>query len=439
MYLYYKFKTQDLEVTKKDFFESLDSYFGKIGTSNSFFEYETGLRMTFSIMKDLGNTNPKLLYTSLKSLYQSFVTIECENRRNVTSFDYYCEEELFNEIRTYLVSLLSDRNSTDEVKEICIKLILLIGNIRGSGEDFLVAYNLINKHGYDFNIDAELSQCKFVESSSHSLSEGEADDRLKVSYEGSRSAHILKGGDIDFDFNTYLNMAFDSHFIYLYDQEKGLFKFGASDSPPSKLGRLICANSNFSGECWYLMFLNGQLLWRYKNSDGKPFALIDTETLEVIMTNEEFNKKIETLKKKSFKDIQEDKVIEEEKKEIQSEEDEKNEETYNLDVAPVLEWTQEDEEYEFKIKRHLCASPIFTDGVDIYVISNIGKDKTSFDHDKSSNKNKNETTNWNLEIYDGITWEFKKSVEIILNLDIALSVSANDVKFSIFTLLMDCI
>ena len=134
------------------------------------------------------------------------------------------------------------------------------------------------------------------------------------------------------------------------------------------------------------------------------------------MTNEEFNKKIETLKKKSFKDIQEDKVIEEEKKEIQSEEDEKNEETYNLDVAPVLEWTQEDEEYEFKIKRHLCASPIFTDGVDIYVISNIGKDKTSFDHDKSSNKNKNETTNWNLEIYDGITWEFKKSVEIILNL-----------------------
>ena len=249
MYLYYKFKTQDLEVTKKDFFESLDSYFGKIGTSNSFFEYETGLRMTFSIMKDLGNTNPKLLYTSLKSLYQSFVTIECENRRNVTSFDYYCEEELFNEIRTYLVSLLSDRNSTDEVKEICIKLILLIGNIRGSGEDFLVAYNLINKNGYDFNIDAELSQCKFVESSSHSLSEGEADDRLKVSYEGSRSAHILKGGDIDFDFNTYLNMAFDSHFIYLYDQEKGLFKFGASDSPPSKLGRLICANSNFSGEC----------------------------------------------------------------------------------------------------------------------------------------------------------------------------------------------
>ena len=140
------------------------------------------------------------------------------------------------------------------------------------------------------------------------------------------------------------------------------------------------------------------------------------------MTNEEFNKKIETLKKKSFKDIQEDKVIEEEKKEIQSEEDEKNEETYNLDVAPVLEWTQEDEEYEFKIKRHLCASPIFTDGVDIYVISNIGKDKTSFDHDKSSDKNKNETTNWNLEIYDGITWEFKKSVEIILNLDIALSV-----------------
>lgn len=99
-----------------------------------------------------------------------------------------------------MISLLADKNSTDAVKEICIKLILLIGNIRGSGEDFLVAYNLINKHGYDFNVDAELSQCKFVDSSSHSLGDGESDDKLKVSYEGNRSAHILKGGDIDFDF-----------------------------------------------------------------------------------------------------------------------------------------------------------------------------------------------------------------------------------------------
>lgn len=200
MYLYYKIKTQDLEVTKKDFFESLDSYFGKISTSETFFEYETGLRMTFSIMKDLGKTNPKLLYTALRSLYQSFVTTECENRRRVTSFDYYGEEELFNEIRTYLIGLLADKNSTDAIKEICIKLILLIGNIRGSGEDFLIAYNLINKHGFDFNVDAELSQCKFVDSSTHSLGEGETDDKLKVSYEGNRSAHILKGGDIDFDF-----------------------------------------------------------------------------------------------------------------------------------------------------------------------------------------------------------------------------------------------
>ena len=417
MYLYYKIKTQDLEVTKKDFFESLDSYFGKISTSNSFFEYETGLRMTFSIMKDLGNTNPKLLFTSLRSLYQSFVTTECENKRNVTSFDYYGEEELFNEIRTYLVSLLSDRNSTDEVKEICIKLILLIGNIRGSGEDFLVAYNLINKYGYDFNIDAELSQCKFVESSSHSLSEGEADDRLKVSYEGNRSAHILKGGDIDFDFSTEINLAFDSQFIYAYQHGKGLLKFGASDSPPSKLGRLICTNSSFSGECWSLMYMNGQLFWRYKNSDGKPFALIDTETLEEITTNEEFNKKIKILKEKSFKNIQEDEVIEEEKKEIQSEEDEKNEETHNLDEAPVLDWTQEDDD-ELIFKRHLCASPIITDGIDIYVISTIRQNKTSTDHDESSDdENKCEISNWNLEIYNGVTWEFKKSVEIKLDLD----------------------
>ena len=273
--------------------------------------------MTFTIMKSIDKSNQKILYGLLKGLYQSFVSTEWNERRNVSSLNFYCEEELFNDIRTYLISLISDINSTNEIKEICIKLILLIGNIRGSGEDFLVTYNLINKHGYDFNIETELSQCKFIENYSHNLIEGKTDDRLKVSYEGSKSAHILKRGDININFSKQINLTFDSQFIYAYQEGHGLFKFGASDSPSSKLGKLICSNSRFSGECWSLMYLNGQLLWRYENSKGKPFALIDTKTLEKIKTNEEFNLKIQSLKEKSFKDIQEEKVVKEEKKEIQ--------------------------------------------------------------------------------------------------------------------------
>jgi len=74
LYLYYKIKTQDLEVTKKDFYESLDSYFGEISTSSSFFEFDTGLRLTLSIMKDFGKMNPNILRSSLLGLYQSFIS-----------------------------------------------------------------------------------------------------------------------------------------------------------------------------------------------------------------------------------------------------------------------------------------------------------------------------------------------------------------------------
>ena len=110
------------------------------------------------MMKEIGKTSPNVLMSSLKSLYQSFITSDCEQRRIVSSIDFYAEEELFNEVRTYLISLLEDKNAPPKVQEVCLKLILLIGNARGSGEDYLIVYNLIDQHGFDFNLDPEISQ-----------------------------------------------------------------------------------------------------------------------------------------------------------------------------------------------------------------------------------------------------------------------------------------
>ena len=79
----------------------------------------------------------------------------------------------------------------------------------------------------------------------------------------------------------------------------------------------------------------------------------------------------------------------------------------------MLGWTQNEKDDELIFKRNLCASPIITDGFDIYVISTIRKKITSKDPDEySDGENKYEISNWNLEIYNGITWEFKKSIEI---------------------------
>ena len=362
------------------------------------------------MMREVGKTNPNILVTSLKSLYQSFIISGCERKRKVSDFDFYAEEEMFNEIRSYLIKLLGDKNSTPAIQELCIKLILLIGNLRGSGEDFLVVYNLINEYGFDFNIDPELSQCKFVESKGDDTKAEE--DQLKVSYEGSSSGHILSGGDCDIDFSSPLTLTADSDYIYVYQKDKGLFKFGFKDSVDTKLGYLYQKNSGMSSENRYFMYLNGKLYCRTSNSDGKPFTLVDTETLEEVTDNEEFNKKIDALKEKQEEQHKE----EEEKKADVEEEDSKTPEGH------TLEWTKEEDDAEDKKPgRYLCESPLFTDGQNIYVISTDREIKiTRKEEDPELEEDKKDlvVAKWNLEVYDSETWKFKESIEIKLDVKV---------------------
>ena len=244
MYIYYKVKTQDMEVTKKDFYESPESYFESATTFEDFLQFDTNIRFFLNLMKEVGKTNPKMLIASLKSLHQSFVNSSCECKRDVGRFDFYAEEKLFVDLRTFLIQLIKDSNSISFVQELCIKLVLLIGNIRGSGEDFLIVYNLINEYKFEYNIDVELSQCKFVDTSAEGSTD--AADELKVSYEGSRFSHILKGEDLDFEFSTPTNMVFDKDFIYAFQRGKGVYKLGLSDSVSTKLGSLYWRNTSLS-------------------------------------------------------------------------------------------------------------------------------------------------------------------------------------------------
>lgn len=76
VYIYYKIKTQDLEVTKKDFYESLESYFEGQSTSINFANFDLSTRSTLTTMKELGKVNPNILAGTLKSLYEAFITTE---------------------------------------------------------------------------------------------------------------------------------------------------------------------------------------------------------------------------------------------------------------------------------------------------------------------------------------------------------------------------
>ena len=142
--------------------------------------------------------------------------------------------------------------------------------------------------------------------------------------------------------------------------------------------------------------------------------------------------------KNSIKKIQslKEKLPEEEKKEIQPEEDEKTEETQAPAEIPVLGWTKEDSDEELKAGRYLCASPLITDGADIYVISTIREVKIIKKEDENLDEDKKELVivKWNLEIYDGKTWKFKKSVEIKLDVNWKLIIKSDLIKNNYYEL-----
>ncbi len=47
------------------------------------------------------------------------------------------------------------------VKELCLRLILVIGIMRANAEDFVLAINLIEKHKFEFDISEEISRISF--------------------------------------------------------------------------------------------------------------------------------------------------------------------------------------------------------------------------------------------------------------------------------------
>lgn len=65
-------------------------------------------------------------------------------------------EEVLNQQRDFLISLVEDDNTNTKIKDLALKLIILIGNIRASGEDYLIALNLINKYSLTTNLFNEL-------------------------------------------------------------------------------------------------------------------------------------------------------------------------------------------------------------------------------------------------------------------------------------------
>ena len=108
-------------------------------------------------------------------------------------------------------------------------------------------------------------------------------------------------------------------------------------------------------------------------------------------------------------------------KKTADEEEKKEENEEEAEKPSVLEWTKEEEDYEEKkAGRYLCESPLFTDGQNIYVISTEREIKITKKEEEDLEEDRKDLNiiKWNLEIYDGESWEFKNSIELKLDIKV---------------------
>ena len=102
-----------------------------------------------------------LIKTSLSYLYQNF--------RNASPLSLYGVDKTFfvmdqsiNECRSFLTTIVHNPSSDEETIELALKMLLVIGVMRGSVEDLISGLNLIEKQNLSkIDISEELDRISF--------------------------------------------------------------------------------------------------------------------------------------------------------------------------------------------------------------------------------------------------------------------------------------
>ncbi len=75
---------------------------------------------------------------------------------------FFVADQSMNEAREFLNQIVDDLKQTDKkVKELALRMILVIGIIRSNVEDFVLAINLIEKYKFEIDISEEINRVSF--------------------------------------------------------------------------------------------------------------------------------------------------------------------------------------------------------------------------------------------------------------------------------------
>ena len=333
--------------------------------------------LIFNLLDELRKSTPDVLQNALHGIYSVFKKMEPDHIMPY-KFEFYSREQLLDKYRTYLVNIIKDDVSS-EWKHLAIRLIIIIGTLRQSGEDYLTAFNLIRDFNLTVNLDSELSQIRDIQQED---SQENDEATFEIDHKGSRKFNPIFSKAQQISSLNEKPITFDEKYWYLH-YENRLYKFGAKSTFITKPGILYVEKTDdYISSQLSILFLNNKLYIRNPYSDKcRPFAVYNPATLNEI-ENDDLAQK--------YSDC--------ENKEIQSWNDRKLECSSSEKLEEALK------KNDFDIYRVLKETPLFTDGDYIYVIAKYvkneeGKPKYSESH---------------VEMYDPETWECKGHIPLIM-------------------------
>lgn len=330
----------------------------------SVYSFETGLTLTFTLLDQLKQSAPHVLENALQNIYGAMLKLKA-GLIKPNDYKFFAREQILNRHRDYLVTLIQDETASQSVRDLAVKLVLIIGNLRCSGEDYLMAYNLIKTYNLTVNLDAELSLNKFFQSEN---SQEGLKESFKVNTKESKDVELMSGIGNDPTRYNFTQLSFDDRHMYLYNSYSGLYKYGIKATQTTKAGLKYAQNTYYTSNQRCPLWIKGKLYVRDHDQSDKPFVPYDPRTLDT-KDNKEFMDLIATVSRKEG-DNHNDRFLERT--------------SYNA-YNTALNST------EFDNARIIQKTPLFTDGDLIYVIST---------YPPVNSKSKELEYQWEIEAYD---------------------------------------
>jgi hypothetical protein len=154
-----------------------------------------------------------MLENSMKEIYTILARVNTGLLKS-DNYQFFAHKEILNRHRDFLVSLVEDQNTPLQLKELAVKIILLVGNLRKSGEDYIIVYNLIRNHQLNVNVYSELALTKHLHEEEKDTKENGL--KFKMNEEARKEVEILIGLDADPYKNNYTSMTHDKDHVYIF-------------------------------------------------------------------------------------------------------------------------------------------------------------------------------------------------------------------------------